>query len=298
MNSSIRAGLAARPPATQWLSDAQGRRLAFSAYPAREPALHLLISHGLGEHRGWYDHVARAFSEQGISTYIFDNFHHGHSDGRPGDAPHFGVLTAGLRLALEKGVAPLRPAGEPLALLGHSNGGLVALQALRELPPGVFSAVVLSNPLLGLPRRLAVWGRALGRLIALFAPGLMIPLRIVPRLLTSDRGLWPDYGRDPLRFRAVSVRFFLAMAGQARATREARWAVDCRASPLLLLLSGKDCVVDSAATLGWFEALEWPTKELISYPELRHEILNETEWREVVREAAAWLRRSCGAAAL
>ncbi len=291
MSSSIRAGLASHPPETIWIGGGSERRLAFSAYPARRPWMHLLISHGFGEHRGWYDHVARAFSERGISTYTFDHFHHGLSSGRPADAPHYGVLTEGLRLALEQGAAPRVPAGEPLALLGHSNGGLTALRALPGLPAGALTAVVLSNPLLGLPARNGLWGQAVARLIGLLAPAMMLPFPNRPAWLTSDPNVWPGYARDPLRFRAVSVRFFLAMA---RAAREARRTADCRGLPLLLLCSGEDRVVDSAATLNWYEALDCPGKELISYPGLRHEILNETHWAGVVDDVAAWLKNRRG----
>ena len=270
-----------------WLSDGQGRRLAFTAYPAREPWLHLLVSHGFGEHRGWYDHVARAFREEGISTYTFDHFHHGLSQGRPADVASYATLVEGLRLALEQGVAPLRPRGAPLALLGHSNGGLTALRAWRELPEDSLAAVVLSNPLLGLPWRFAVWGYAMARLIALAAPRLMLPLGTMPGRLTSNRSVWPDYGRDPLRFRSVSVRFFLEMAGMARRTRA---ETICPPSPLLVLSSGRDQVVDAAAGRAWFEALDHPAKRLVTYPELSHEVFNEFHWRGVVEDVTAWLR--------
>ena len=95
MNSSIKPGLAARPPPLRWLENARGERLAFSEYPAKEPWLHLLVSHGFGEHRGWYHHVAETLRGQGISTYTFDHYHHGESAGRPGDAPRYAALTEG-----------------------------------------------------------------------------------------------------------------------------------------------------------------------------------------------------------
>jgi lysophospholipase len=287
MSSSTRAGLAAQQPPAHWLSDEGGGRLAFSAYPAADPKLHLLISHGFGEHRGWYDHVAAAFRDEGISAYTFDHFHHGSSSGRPADAPRYEVLTHGLRLALEQGVEPHRTQGAPLALLGHSNGGLAVLRALDELPPGTVSAVVLSNPLLALPPRFSVWGYAAARLLAHIAPGLKLPVRNLPWRLTGDRTVWPDYARDPFRFRSVSVRFFLEMM---HAARQARRGANCHDSPLLLLLSGKDRVVDSAATLAWFEGLDCPAKRLIPYPGLRHEIFNERPWRTVAGEVAMWLK--------
>ena len=290
MSSSIKAGLASMPPPAQWLEDGQGRRMAFSAYPAPEPRLHLLISHGFAEHRGWYHHVASAFRDEGISAYTFDHFHHGISAGRPGDAPEYGVFTDGLQLALEQGVLPLRSPEVPLALLGHSNGGLAVLMALKHLPPKLVSAVVLSNPLLGLPRLMTAWGGVATSLLGFIAPGFKVPVRTLPWHLTGDRRLWPQFYRDPRRLRGMSARFFKAMTGAAR---QARQEADCQGLPLLLLFGERDRVVDRQATLDWFERLDSGKKERRSYPGLRHELFNERKWAGVVADAAGWLKGTC-----
>lgn len=287
MSSSIRAGLAAEPPPFRWLEDAQGQRLAFSEYPAAEPWLHLLISHGFGEHRGWYHHLAEALRARGISTYTFDHYHHGISDGRPGDAPRYAALTDGLRLALEKGLMPGLGPGARVGLLGHSNGGLTVLRALPSLPSGVVSCVALSNPLLGLPLSVSWWARPLAAVLGLLAPKLQLPVNTVPERLSGNSEIWPDYARDSLRFRSVSVRFFGAMAAAARlARREA----NCHGQPLLLLFGRSDPVVNGAATLGWFQRLNTQQKKMIAYPGLRHELFNEREWEAVAMDLVEWLK--------
>ena len=75
--------------------------IAFRAYPARSPWLLILISHGFSEHLGWWDHVARAFQERGVSAYLFDHYHHGRSEGKKGDLPRYDLLTDGLKFVLE-----------------------------------------------------------------------------------------------------------------------------------------------------------------------------------------------------
>ena len=271
----------------RWLEDARGRRLAFSEYPAAEPWLHLLISHGFGEHRGWYHHLAEALRARGVSTYTFDHYHHGISDGRPGDAPRYDVLIDGLRLALEKGLMSGLGPGARVGLLGHSNGGLTVLRALPSLPAGVVSCVALSNPLLRLPLRLSWWALPLVAVLGLFAPALRVPFRTVPKRLTGNSEIWPDYAGDSLRFRSVSVRFFRAMADAARAARR---EANCHGQPLLLLFGERDPVVNGAATLGWFQRLNSQHKKLITYPGLRHELFNEREWETVASDLVEWLK--------
>ncbi|MCZ6730624.1 MAG: lysophospholipase [SAR324 cluster bacterium] len=295
MNSSIEAGLATDLPPPQWLEDGQGQRMAFSAYPASTPWLHLLISHGFAEHRGWYHHVAQGFRDAGISTYTFDHFHHGMSDGRRGDVPSYDVLTGGLRLALQQGVLPRCGTEQPLALLGHSNGGLTVLLGLRELPPGRVSALVLCNPLLGLPPRMVLWGGVVAALLGWIAPAIKVPVRTLPWKLTRNRAIWPQFFKDPLRLRGLSARFFSAMI---TAAKQARGEADCAGLPLLLLFGERDRVVHRAATRDWFERLNTPHKDMIAYPKLRHELFNEREWATVVKDAADWLKEelaSCSA---
>lgn len=287
MNSSIRAGLASEPPPLRWLENAQGQRLAFSEYPAADPWLHLLVSHGFGEHRGWYHHLAGALRGQGISTYTFDHYHHGVSDGRRADVAQYGALTEGLRLALEKGVLPgLAPVAR-VGILGHSNGALAVLRSLNSLPTEAVSCVVLSNPLLRLPWPVSWWGPALAALLGRFSPALRVPFHTIPSRLTGNAEIWRDYGRDPYRFRVISVRFFKAMMSAAEAARK---QANCQGLPLLLLFGERDPVVNSGATLDWFERLSTGRKHMISYPRLRHELFNEREWEVVVADMVDWLK--------
>ncbi len=287
MNSSIDAGLTAPLPPDAWLAAADGRRMAFSAYPAQRPHLHLLISHGFGEHRGWYHHVARYLQAAGISAYTFDHFHHGISDGKPGDVSDYRVLADGVRLALAAGVLPRRSPGEAVALLGHSNGGLAILRALPHIAPGTVDGLLLSNPLLGMLPATEFWGMLSVRLLSLIHPGLMVVAPNHPARLSSNQSVWKDYRRDRLRLKWLSLRFFREMVATARKARD---EASCQGLPLLLLCSQHDRVVDRSAPRDWFERLRAPGKQLIAYPGAEHELFNETIWRAVLADAAAWLK--------
>ena len=298
MNSSTTsAGLATHLPPTDWLSHGEDTpRLAFSSYPARKPWLYLLISHGYGEHRGWWHHVAEGLQAAGISTFTFDQFHHGVSEGKPGDVRDYGELVNGLELALTKGVLPQVPAGKPVALLGHSNGGLCALRALAGQSAGEktlgapwdrVSFLVLSNPLLGMRARLSKFGIPVARVLGMFLPGFMLPTPSFPPFLTSDRTHWKDYRRDPLRLQRGSAKYFLEMVDAAQLAFQ---RPSCGGLPLLLLWAGRDRVVNGQATLDWYERLENPSKTLVRYPKLNHELFQEPVWPELLESVVTWLR--------
>jgi lysophospholipase len=274
-------------PPPRWLGQADGA-LAFWSFPAPSPRLHVLVSHGFGEHSGWWHHVALALQARGISAYLYDQYHHGRSAGAHGDAEGYDRFCAGLRLALEAGVAPLRRDGAPLLLLGHSNGGLIALLTLASLPPGQVAGLALSSPLLAVRPAGRMVGWLLARPLSLIDPKLPVPLPVRPWRLTGLAALWPSYRADPLRFHTISTRFFLAMG---RATRKARREVTRLEMPLLLLSAGEEQVVSAQAMQAWYEGVQAPAKERIVYPGLHHELFNEAAWERVLEDVLRWSER-------
>ena len=56
----------------------------------------VLISHGLGEHSGRYNHVAQAFMANHFHVYALDHIGHGESPGKRAFVESFSDLTAGV----------------------------------------------------------------------------------------------------------------------------------------------------------------------------------------------------------
>lgn len=285
MSSCTSPGLTEALPPVTWLEGPHGP-LAFYPCPADRPWLHVLVSHGFAEHSGWWVHVARALQAQGVSTYLFDHYHHGRSDGAPADAPDYAHLVAGLRTVLEAGVRP-HLHGAPLVLLGHSNGALVSLLALAGLPAEVPQGLVLCSPYLGLRRQVAWFAVPVASVLRLLSGRLRVALPVRPWRVTGCREIWPQYRADPLRFRSLTVRFFLAMR---RALRTARGVRELGGRPLLLLQSGVEQVVSPEAIEAWYAAVHSPDKTRRVYPGLHHELFNESEWEAVLGDVLGWCR--------
>ena len=283
MNSSTRAGLASDLPPTLWARGARGR-LAYSFYAARKPWLNVVISHGLGEHRGWWHHVAETLRRRGINTLTFDHYHHGKSDGVPGDVPNYDVLSDGLKLALAKGMEPRRRR-LPVVLLAHSNGALVALRTLPAIR-GRLAGLALCSPLLGLPAFTLATGWPLAWLLALRNPRSFWPLKPRPWRVTRDRSIWPHYVADPLRLNRISARFFLAMARETRAVSRRS---SCYGLPLVLFSAGQDVVVSRAAMERWFSRVQTRDKQRVHFPRARHEVFNDLGWAKAVELLTRWL---------
>src|SRR5688572_18643444 len=111
-------------------------------WPVPDAKAAVVIVHGLGEHSGRYDHVARALNAAGYAAYASDVRGHGQSIGAPGDmgtdneAPTNDVVEQLVRVHAAHGKT---------FLLAHSMGTMISLPAIAKTPSGVLSGVVLSG---------------------------------------------------------------------------------------------------------------------------------------------------------
>ncbi|MFI5401245.1 MAG: serine aminopeptidase domain-containing protein [SAR324 cluster bacterium] len=287
--SDAKAGLAWELARPEWLQlsagPAAGMRMAFYAYAAGRPWANVLVSHGHGEHSGWWQHVALFFQARGVSAFLFDHFHHGASEGRRGDVPGYDVLAAGVRCALEQGVLP-RAHAAPVFVLGHSNGACATLLALPSIAPSL-AGLVFSSPLIRLPWAVH-WLPAFPAWIAArFDPGAYWHSPALPEHLTAAKQLWPLYSSDPLRIHKTSVRFYLAMRS---ATKAVSALTDTQGLPLLLLSAGDERVVSAGAMRHWYARLATADKTHLEHPGHRHELFNAPDWARIAGEVVSWMQ--------
>ncbi|HTH10677.1 MAG TPA: lysophospholipase, partial [Acidovorax sp.] len=183
----------------------------------------VLLVHGLGEHVGRYDHVARRLNDWGFAVRGYDQYGHGESGGPRGG------LTSDQRLLDDLGdlvdaTRARMPAGHPLVLLGHSMGGLVAARfvALHLRP---VDALVLSSPALD-PGLNAVQ-KLLVATLPRIAPNLRVGNGLDAQYLSHDPAVAAAYLADPLCHDRISARLarFIAEGGPATVARAAHWSV-------------------------------------------------------------------------
>lgn len=275
--------------ASRRLHTADGLALALWEWPAPSPRGLVVVVHGLGEHAGRYDHVARALNAAGWSVLAPDQRGHGRSGGPRGRLLHANSLLEDLAQVLDHAPAT----GGPRVLLGHSMGGAVAARFVAEAlapRPAAWSRPVqglaLSSP--ALAARLSAWQRwqlAVGERLL---PDLAQRNGIDPRGLSHDEAAVAAYRADPLvhdRISARLARFILDAGEQARAAAP-RWAL-----PTLLMWGGADPVVDPAGSRAFAAAAPPGLLTAWEFEALRHEIFNETEREGVLMRLVQWLDR-------
>ena len=262
-----------------------GGRLFWQSWSPARPRAALLLVHGLAEHSGRYVHVARHFAERGYASVGLDYRGHGRSTGPRVHVNSFDPwcddVATGLALARR-----MHP-GLPVVPVGHSQGGLlVILQALRD--PDDRPCTIVSSPLLGVapPSRPGAALRLATRVLLRLAPRLRVPNRVNPDWLSHDPEVGRAYMADPLVSHKVSAAWLRALQ---RAIRDAHARAGAWSSPLLVVASHGDHIVDAQAIASWVARTPAGTVDAVYWDDLHHEIFNETRNAEVFAAVERWL---------
>jgi alpha-beta hydrolase superfamily lysophospholipase len=270
------------------LRTADGIELFVRTWPAAAPRRGaLLLVHGLGEHCGRHDRLARELAGLGLEVRAYDLRGHGRSGGPRGGIPHPTAHDDDLRLAFEALERDARAQGDTAAplLLGHSLGGAFAARAVTggAVRP---RALILSSPALAFSvrphqRALAFVGR---RLI----PDLPVANGLDRKGLSHDPAVAAAYEADPLVHDRITARLYDALAAAGADARRDAGRVTV---PTLLLVAGSDRLVDPAGSRELFAALPPGVGTLHVYDELFHELVNEPEAdrARVLADLRAWI---------
>jgi alpha-beta hydrolase superfamily lysophospholipase len=246
--------------------------------PAAEPRGALLLVHGLGEHSGRYEHVARRLGAIGLTVHGYDLRGHGRSEGPRGSLPADDALLDDLRFVFEQ----IEP--EPI-VLGHSLGGTLAARAASGgwIAP---RALILSSP--GLALHVDPVRATALKLARRALPDRALPNMLPAAKLSHDAAEVAAYRSDELVHDRITPRMFWFLLEAGAAVRR-----DAAKLPpaTLLLAAGDDRIVDAAGSRELAGAL--PAEDVRIYDGLYHEIFNEREpdRTRVLDDLVAWIER-------
>jgi alpha-beta hydrolase superfamily lysophospholipase len=267
--------------------------------PAGQPRAIVQIAHGMGEHAQRYDHVAQALTDEGFVVYAQDQRGHGATanpdalgDLGPGGWPAL-VDDIGALSARARSEHP----GLPLILLGHSMGSFAVQQYLldhsAEVDGVVLTGTAVIDPLesaldLDQPIDLSLFN----------AP--FQPARTDFDWLTRDEAIVDAYVADPWCGFGIDAQSARAMFTGARRLADPAQVARLRPDLPVYIAVGEMDPVNGGLTL-----LTPLTDRLAqagvrnvtvrTYPEARHEILNEVNRDAVIAELIQWLDETVSA---
>jgi acylglycerol lipase len=267
---------------------ARGLRIhARTWVPAGSPTGVVVIAHGFAEHAGRYSAVAARLVADGIAVRAADHRGHGLSEGKRTSLVRFGDYVDDLVTVVTQ--ARARWPSLRLVLLGHSMGGLIALD-LAVRPNGPLDGLVLSAPA-ACPSEVSRFTLAVGRALSRVAPNTGV-LRLPLNRISRDPAVVDAYNNDPLVFRtAIRARLGAEMLD---AMERVEAGLPSLRTPLLVMQGTADGLVDPGCGPHVYDRAGSPDKTLKMYDGLWHEIFNEPEHDHVLGDLTAWLRPHLG----
>jgi len=295
---------------TLYLPSAGGGRLFCRLWiPDAPPVAVLQIVHGLSEHSGRYDALARYLADRGFAVAAADQMGHGRSDGAPGCfTGDWWTAVEDVRRVLWR--CRLRWPETPLFLLGHSMGSFAVRTLLIDQPALPLTGVLLSGTAQYPRRGTAMLGALMSVNVALRgaqttggAAELTQRLFCVPFLSEHEQSAWISSDvreraavrQDPL----CSVPPTLGLQrdllrGVAYNERPANLAKMRRTLPILFFSGDHDPVgmmgrgVLAAAESFRRAGMKQVTVRL--YAGARHETLHEQFRSRVFADTERWMR--------
>jgi alpha-beta hydrolase superfamily lysophospholipase len=268
---------------------------AYRFDPGGAPRAAVQITHGMGEHAQRYRHVADELTKAGYVVYAQDQRGHGAtaSPGQLGDLGHAGwtglVDDIGLLSAQIRAEHP----DIPLILLGHSMGSFAVQQYLLDHSGDVDGVVLTGTAVIDLLEPALDLDQPLD-LTMFNAP--FQPARTDYDWLSRDQAQVDAYVADPLCGFGIDTQSAKDMFTGARRLADPAQVAAIRSSLPVYIAVGDADPVNGALTVlqplvDRLGAAGLTDVTVVTYPEARHEILNETNSAEVIAALIDWANR-------
>ena len=251
--------------------------------PDGDPKAVLLIVHGLAEHCGRYMNVVDHLVPDGYAVYGLDHIGHGKSDGTRVYVERFTDYTDTLKTFFDM-VRAWQPE-QPIFLVGHSMGGLIAAAYLLDHQEA-FAGAVLSGPSVKPPDNISPVTLFLGKTLSNIAPKMGL-LALDADGVSSDPAVVQSYVNDPLVYTGKTTARLAAelLKEMQRLTANAGNIT----LPILIVQGGDDKLVDPSGAQMLYASVSSPDKTLHVYDGFYHEVFNEPEHERVLGDVETWL---------
>lgn len=273
----------------------------------------LLISHGMTEHMGRYDELAQFFVSNGFLVAGNDHLGHGATAVTPSDLGYFCKRDPGTVLVrdvhrLKKTLQQKYP-GVPFFLLGHSMGSFIARKYMTMYGKGIDGIIIVGTG--NQPGILTGFGKFFCNVIGLFCGqhhrskfltklAFGSYLKRIPNPQTTSDWLSHDeeiirrYKEDPLCTYTFTVNGYHTLFDLISFVSNRKVYEKVRKDLPVLIASGKEDPVghygkdpeDFSAVL---KEYGFSSVDLKLYPDMRHEIHNETGREAVYKDLLDWV---------
>jgi alpha-beta hydrolase superfamily lysophospholipase len=241
----------------------------------------VVLAHGMGEHSGRYNHVAKKLTDNDFSVVAFDHFGHGKTTGKRGHNPSFEAVLESVTKTIEKAKELFQ--NKPVFLYGHSMGGNVVINyAIRK--KHTLKGIIATSPFLKLAFQPPKIKLALGKILQKIAPSITMGNELDANDISRESIEVNKYINDPLVHAKISPNFSLTFI------ETGQWAIDNAAAlktPMLLLHGTNDKIIDYKGSQEFANNSSKASLKL--YEGGYHELQNDLCKEEMLQDVVNWL---------
>jgi lysophospholipase len=249
-----------------------------------------VIQHGFGDHGRRYSHVVNALNDGSTVIYAIDARGHGTSPGLRGHAGDFNHFAQDLG-ALVAAAQAANP-GVPLFLIGHSMGGVIALDySLMDRYQDGLRGLIISSPALRIKMTpVTRVKKFVGGKLSRILPAQVVSAGIDPQDISQDEEIIKAYKADPHVHSKISFGMGTAFFAMGDAILENAHRIHI---PIYIFHGTADEICMPMGSEALYGQVASTDKTLKYYANLRHETFNERlpDRDQVLADLRAWIDR-------
>jgi alpha-beta hydrolase superfamily lysophospholipase len=256
--------------------------------PRDTPKAIVLIVHGLAEHSGRYMNLVNHFVPQGYAVYGIDHLGHGRSEGKRVYVEQFQDFTKTLKIYFDS-IREKQPE-TPIFIVGHSMGGLIGAAYLLEHQNDL-SGAVLSGPAIKIPENISQITILAGKIFSVLLPKLGVAPLIFEGI-SRDPAVVEAYINDPLVYTGKITARLAAelLKTMGHITKHAAKIQ----LPIMIAQGSEDSLVDPGGAQLLYDLVGSGDKTIKLYDGFYHEIFNEPEHAQVLKDVQLWIEKQLG----
>lgn len=240
--------------------------------------------HGLGGHSTWFDNAAGLFNKNKVNFFSFDLPGFGQSKYPKGETSSYKVWVDTTKEVLESFLVDFN-VKEPVYILGHSMGALIAILLSKNVKPNGW---ILSVP--GFEGYPETWPNSFLLPVlfkSIFNPKEQIALPFGPDLTTKNKDMQLKIMQDPFGMASVCAEIFRHLRWLSSLARKSS---DSIKMPVFMLVAGEDKVCLNSAMEKFYEEIKFSDKCKKVYTSAFHDLFIEDELPQVVDDIVKWIK--------
>ena len=269
------------------ITASDGINLFVRDHSVRNSTKVILLVHGLGEHSGRYINLMQDFNDKNISVFTFDIRGHGESGGKRGHSPSYEQLMRDIEYLIEH--VSNKISNQKYILYGHSMGGnLVINYSLRK--DDRIDGIIATSPCIKPAIEPSTIKLYMAKLFQKLIPGLTLNNGLEIDGISRNLQVVEDYINDPLNHDQISVQLALDIIRSGIYALENSRDI---AAPMLVFHGRKDRLTSYDSSVALVEN-SGPNVKFVGFEDAYHEIHNEPEKGELLRNIFDWINSISG----